>query len=155
MNLTLIASLISAAFAGAIGYGTAAHIYDARITEMKLEAANERIEIQRSNRITLERLTGQVEKAQNAAKTRNAVIRTDMDISGNSGSGLRLASTEAVRTSTTNNDACNSTVTAYNVILDEGITTIREMAGTLDQCISDNQALTEAWPKNAAEKTTE
>ena len=147
MNLTLIVSLVSALCAGAVGYGTAAHFYDIKILKMENEAQNVRIEIQRAARATIDRLTQQVGKAQADAQVRNAAIRRDMDSAGNAGLGLRDTSAAAVRSAADDSVACSAIVRAYDIILAEGSGLLKEVAAVADQCISDNQTLTDGWAK--------
>ena len=151
MNFALIppgvAATIAAVIAGAAGFGAAWTLRGMEIDSLKIEAKDAIIQQQRGARAAIDRATTQVITAQNAAAARNVRIAADSRRAGDAGNGLRLASTTAVRAASADSDACGSTVAAYGVILDEGIAAIREVAGVADQCISDNQALTEAWPK--------
>ena len=147
MNLTAIAAAVSAALAGVAGFAVAWNIQATILLDTNLRYANERIEQQRGARAAIDRATTQVITAQNAAATRNTRIAADVGRAGDSGNGLRSASTDAVRTAASDSDACGAVVTAYGVILDEGSRLLGEVAAVADQCISDNKALTEGWQK--------
>ena len=151
MNLTLIppgvAAAIAAVIAGTAGFGAAWTLRGMKIDSLKIEAKDAIIQQQRGARTAIDRATTAVITAQNKAATRNTRIAADVGRAGDSGNGLRVASATAVRTSTADSDACGSTVAAYGVILDEGSRLLGEVAAVADQCISDNQALTEAWQK--------
>ena len=147
MNLTLIAAFISAGVAGLAGWGAAWTIQGRTIDSLKLEARDAIISQQRAARAVTERLTSQVAQAQAQAALRNDRARADARSAGDAGNGLRVASTDSVRTATNDINACGAIVRAYDVILQEGGQLLREVAATADQCISDNQALTDAWPR--------
>ena len=147
MNPLLIASLVSALFAGAIGYGTASHFCTVKVTQMELEQANERIAIQRQSRATAERLTATVTAAQDEAQRRAVVLMRDADRSRVAADGLRDTSNAAVRASTDSCDACRAIAATYDQLFSESIGLLQEVAGAADKCISDNQTLTSGWPK--------
>ena len=147
MNPTLIAAAIGLALSAAIGFGTAWEIQAANITKINLGHANERIEQQRASRQVADRLAQQVIAAQNAAAARVSRNAADSSHAATVGNGLRITSEATVRAATTDTDACGAVVSAYGVVVDESIAVIREMATGFDQCLSDNQALAESWPK--------
>ncbi|PIQ51994.1 MAG: hypothetical protein COW02_11860 [Comamonadaceae bacterium CG12_big_fil_rev_8_21_14_0_65_59_15] len=146
MNLTLIASLISAVAAGLAGFGLAWRLQTATIDQMELEQANERISLQRAARATMERQQSAVVTAQNAAAERRralAIVRRDGDAAL---VGLRDATAAAMRAASESLDACNRVVTTHGDILAECSSTLQKVAGDADQCISDTKTLIEAWP---------
>ncbi len=147
MNLTLIAALVSAAFAGAIGWGSATYIYSARITELELTYANERIAIQRSARATFERYSSQITTAQNEAASRAAVLRRDADSARSELERLRDSSSAAVRASADSPATCSASVTAFDVVFAECSSRLVALAADADQCVNENQALIGGWPK--------
>ena len=147
MNLTIVAALISAAMAGLAGWGAAWTIQGRAIDTLKMEAKDAIISQQRAARAVTERLTNQIAQAQDQAAVRNDRARADARAAGDAGNGLRVASTDSVRTATNDSNACGAIVRAYDVILSEGGQLLREVAATADQCISDNQTLTDAWPR--------
>ena len=143
MNPTLIIAAVSAAIAGSAGFGTAWTLQGRAIDKINLEHSDAIISQQRAARATAERLATQVITAQNAASTRNVTLRRDAAHAADAGSGLRLASASTVRASTKDATSCNAIVSAYGVVLEESIGFVREVAAVADQCISDNQALTD------------
>ncbi|OIN94194.1 MAG: hypothetical protein AUJ20_01365 [Comamonadaceae bacterium CG1_02_60_18] len=146
MNLTLIASLISAVAAGLAGFGLAWRLQTATIDQMELEQANERISLQRAARATMERQQSAVVTAQNAAAERRralAIVRRDGDAAL---VGLRDATAAAMRAASESLDACNRVVATHGDILAECSSTLQKVAGDADQCISDTKTLIEAWP---------
>lgn len=147
MNPLLIASLVSALFAGAIGYGTASHFGQVKITEMELAHANERIAIQRAARSKLEGYQASVVAAQDEAARRVAVLQRDLDNSRKSSGGLRDASTAAVRASADSPTSCSHITNAYDVMVAESLDFIREVAEAADRCDIERQALMKAWPR--------
>ena len=148
MNLTtLIASLISAAAAGATGFGLAWRLQTATINDLKLEQKDERISLQRAARATIERQQSAVSLAQAAAVQRRRdldAVRRDSDTALD---GLRNATAAAVRAASESLDACNRVVATHGDILAECSGTLQKVAGDADQCFSDIQTLEESWPK--------
>ncbi len=147
MNMTLIAAAISAALGFSVGFGAAWTLQGRTIDELKLGAANDRIEQQRATRAAIERASQNVREAQESASHRNADLRRDASHANDVAGGLRIAAAAATRTATESTDACGAIVSAYDVILAEGSELLREIATTADQCISDNKALSDAWPR--------
>lgn len=147
MNLTLIVSLVTALCAGAVGYGTAAHFGNVKITELRLEYANERIAIQRANRANTERLASAVTQAQDEAKRRIADLMRDADRARKSSDGLRDTSTSTVRIVTESPATCPAVTAAYRDILAEGSSFIQEVVADVDKCSIERQALIDAWPR--------
>ncbi len=147
MNLTLISALVSAAVAGLIGWSAAWTLQGRTIDELKLGAANDRIEQQRAIRQAIERASQDVRKAQESASHRNADLRRDASRANDVAGGLRIATTAATRASTESDDACRAIVRTYDQLFSEGSDILREIAATADQCISDNKALADGWPR--------
>ena len=147
MNPLLIASLVSAAFAGAVGWGSAAHVYGAKITEMELNHANERIAIQRDARAAFERYSQTVATAQNEAASRAAILRRDADSARSELERLRNSSSAAVRASADSPAACSATVTTFDVVFTECSTRLTKVAEDADRCVNESQALIKSWPK--------
>jgi len=147
MNLTLLTSAIAAAVAGAAGFGLAWQLQAGNITQLELDHANERISIQRAARATLERNMSQNATAQAASANRNVRVRVDSDRAGNAAGGLRIASTAAVRATADDPATCNSIIAAYDTVVATGSGLLREVARAADQCHSDLELMTDAWPK--------
>jgi len=148
MNLTILAALISAGVAGIAGWGAAWTLQGRTIDGMKLEARDERITQQRAARQTAERLTSAVSQAQEDAQRRAADLERDLDRSRDELTRLRDTSASAVRVATDSHATCVATIRTYDVIFSECSGTVQTMARDVDKCISDNQALISAWPKN-------
>jgi hypothetical protein len=143
MNITLIA----AAVAAAMGFGAAWQLQAGNISEIKLEHANERIAIQRAARTTIERTTGAVIAAQNAAASRAVVLRRDADAARTAADGLREQVDLTQRASAITIDACNRYAIAIGGLLNQCATRYRELGETAQGHVSDIRTLTEAWPK--------
>ena len=147
MNLTLIASLISAAAAGLAGFGLAWRLQTATINTMELEQANERISLQRAARAAIERQQTAVVLAQDAAAQRRRDLDAVRRSSDTAIDGLRNATAAAMRAASESLDACNRVVATHGDILAECSGTLQKVAGDADQCFVDQQTLTESWPK--------
>jgi len=147
MNLTIIAYLTAAVTAFGGGFWAAWEVQAANITTLELNHANERIAIQRQARATLERNMSAVSAAQVQAKSRNKRLGADRVSAADSGNGLRSASAATSRAAAGDSAACDRALAAHDLVLSEGIEFIHEVAGTADQCLSDNQTLTDSWPK--------
>ena len=147
MNPTLIIASVSAIASALAGFGLAWRLQTATINQMELDNANQRISLQRAARATIERQQTAVVTAQNAAaKRRRAlnVVRRDGDAAL---VGLRDATAAAMRAASESLDACNRVVSTHGTILAECSGTLQKVAGDADQCVSDIQTLTEAYPK--------
>jgi hypothetical protein len=143
MNITLIATVISAA----AGFGLAWNLQAHQLTKKDLNHAQERIEIQRAARATLERNMSQVATAQAASAKRGIRIRTDVDSSRNAGNGLRIASASAVRAAAESVDTCPVATAALAAVFDQCVGELQTLAERADGHVSDIQTLTESWPK--------
>jgi len=147
MNLTIIAYLTAAVTAFGGGFWAAWEVQAANITTLELNHANERIAIQRQARATLERNMSSVSAAQVQAKSRNKRLGADRVSAADSGNGLRGASAATSRAAASDSAACDRALAAHDLVLSESIEFIREVARDVDQCLSDNQTLTDSWPR--------
>jgi len=147
VNLTLIASLISAAAAGLAGFGLAWRLQTATINTMELGQANERISLQRAARAAIERQQSAVVVAQDAAAQRRRDLDAVRRSSDSALDGLRNATAAAMRAASESLDACNRVVATHGDILAECSGTLQKVAGDADQCFVDQQTLTDSWPK--------
>ena len=143
MNLTLIATVISAAAGFAAAWQLQAH----QLTKLTLEHANERIAIQRAARATIERTSNAVIQAQNAAAGRVAVLKRDADTVRVAAVGLRDDLDATRRAAASSIDACNYHAATVSELLVEAVGVGRELAQACDGHASDVRTLTEAWPK--------
>jgi len=147
MNLTLIASLISAAAAGIAGFGLAWRLQTATINQMELDNANQRISLQRAARQTIERQQNAVVSAQAAADKRRRALDAVRRNSNSALDGLRDTSAAALRAAGESLEACTRIVKTHGTILSECSGTLQKVAISADQCFSDQQTLIDAWPK--------
>lgn len=147
MNLTLLASLISAACAGAAGFAIAWQIQAGVISDNLLEQANERIAIQRQSRAAFERYSATVATAQAEAASRAAVLARERDDTRSALERLRNTSTATVRAVADSPASCSAAVSTYDLIHAECASRLGEVAEVADRAISDNQALIQSWPK--------
>jgi len=147
MNLTLIASLISAAVAGAAGFGLAWRLQTATINKMELDDANQRISLQRNARQAIERQQTAVGVAQAAAAQR----RRDLDATRRAGEsaldGLRNSTATALRAAGESIEACTAHATTAGELLNLCAARYTDVAAAADGHASDVQTLTESWPK--------
>ena len=147
MNMTLIAAAISAALGFSVGFGAAWTLQGRTIDNLKLESRDAIITQQRATRQAIERASANVREAQESASHRNADLRRDASRANDVAGGLRIAAAAATRTATESSDACGAIVRTYDQLFAEGSDLLREIASTADQCISDNKALSDAWPR--------
>jgi hypothetical protein len=147
MNLTILISAISAAVAGAAGFGLAWNLQAHQITKLNLEHANERISIQRAARATIERTSNAVIKAQNDAAGRVAVIKRNADSLRVSVDGLRDDLDVTARAAATSIDACTVAARTTSELLAVCADRYSELAGKAEGHVSDIRTLVDAWPK--------
>jgi hypothetical protein len=143
MNITLIATIVSAAAGFAVAWNLQAH----QITKQELNHANERISIQRAARATIERTSNAVIQAQNNAATRAVVLRRDADAARAAADSLRDDIDVASRAAATSLDACTVTATTYGRLLIASTEEYRKLAADCSVHVSDIRTLVEAWPK--------
>ena len=147
MNLMIIVSLVSALFAGAVGYGTASHFCSVKILKIENEAKNERITVQRAARANAERVAGQISAAQGEAQRRLAAADRDRRSAVGELERLRDASATTVRIVATTPATCDNITAAYRDILAEGSSFIQEVVADVDKCGIERQTLIDAWPR--------
>ena len=143
MNLTLI----SAAVAAAVGFGAAWQIQSGRMDSLKLEAANERISMERQNRSAFEANQARVIAAQNASVSRNANLSRAADSASSAGNGLRIASADTARAAQADNAACLASVAVYDQLLGAVVEAGGRMASEADKWENTAVTLHEAWPR--------
>jgi hypothetical protein len=143
MNLTMIATVISAA----AGFGLAWQLQAHQITKLTLEATHERQAQHRAAHLVKERQTDAVIQAQNAAAGRVAVLRRDADAARSAADGLRDDIEVASRAAATSIDACTVTATTYGRLLIASVEEYRGLAAVCSRHVSDIRTLVESWPK--------
>lgn len=143
MNLTII----SAAVAGAVGFGAAWQIQSGRMDSLKLEAANERITKDRATRAQAERHIATVAATQASAAKRVAVMAGVSDNNRTELQRLQSHATESLRAAAGSLDACLASANALSVISNQCSERYSTLARDAQGHLSDIQTLTEAWPK--------
>ena len=142
-----IINIVLCLIAAALGAGGAWEFQANKIKTLELDYANTRISEQRAARAVLERTTGQIIQAQNAAASRAVELRRTADASRTELDRLRLAADAAMRAAATSADAAaNAAATSTKLLLECGgeLTTL---AASSDRHVSDIQTLVDAWPK--------
>ena len=147
MNLTILSALISAALAGAGGFGAAWTWQAANITQIQLERANERISIQRQARATLERNMSAVSLAQAKAADRTRRLAADNARAASAIDSLRAASASALRAAAGDLQACTRSLAAHSVVVGKCSQEVVKLASDLDDWASHSIVLQDAWNK--------
>jgi hypothetical protein len=143
MNITLIATIVSAAAGFAVAWNLQAH----QITKQELNHANERISIQRAARATIERTSNAVIQAQNNAASRVAVHRLAAADARGAVERLRDELDVATRAANTSFDACTVAAATTSGLLHQCAARYSELADKAQGHVSDVRTLMEAWPK--------
>ena len=147
MNLTILSALISAALAGAGGFGAAWKIQAANINEIKLEQANERIAVQRAARAAIERSMSAVSQAQAKAADRVVRLAADNSRAASALDRLRDTSSAALRAAAGDLDACTTSLAAHSVVVGKCSQEVVKLASDLDDWASHSIVLQDAWNK--------
>ena len=147
-----------AAFIGAValGFMAAWQLQGLRLDALDVEFAKYRLDVERQASEARQAAFKQQaawlqekEDALNAAKLREEKLRRDAAAAAQSAArGLRddLAALRD-RVSTSSAEACHRYVGVISDVLGECSERYRTVAGVADQCVSDVQTLSEAWPK--------
>lgn len=143
MNITLIAAAISAA----LGFGAAWQIQGHFLIKQQLGQANERIQLQRTARATLERALTTQQTAQVNAAARGVSLRESAAAGRTELERLRQSTGAAVRAATATPATCPDTAIALGGLLDTVADAGAELADKAGRHVSDIQTLTEAWTK--------
>ena len=147
MNITLIASLCSAATATVLSWGAAWQIQNYHITQLRLEYANERIAIQRQARATLERNMSSVSLAQAKAADRTRRLAADNARAASAIDSLRAASADTLRAAAGDLQACTRSLAAHSVVLGQCSQELVRVSKDADDWASYGITLQDAWPK--------
>jgi len=143
MNFTLI----SAAVAGAIGFGAAWQIQTARMEHAENNRITAAREAERELYAMEQKRSAQVIAAANDARLRESKLRADAATANASASQLRDSITSYVQATRANPDACAVRTDAIGQLLAECSKVYSEMAGIADRLNSDRVMLMDAWPK--------
>ena len=147
MNLTIVSALISAAIAGAGGFGAAWKIQAANINEIRLDQANERIAIQRAARAAIERSMSAVSQAQAKAADRVVRLAADNARATSALDSLRTASASALRSAAGDLEACTRSLASHSVVLSQCGQELVRVSKDADDWASHAVSLQDAWPK--------
>jgi len=147
MNLTLLSALISAALAGAGGFGAAWKLQAMNITQIRLDQANERISIQRQARTALEQSMQRVSTAQTQAANRALRAAADNSRAIADLSRLRTASASALRSAANDTATCTASLASHSVVLSQCSGRLVEVGKDADDWASHGITLQDAWPK--------
>lgn len=143
--------LISAAIAGALGFGSAwtwqGYRMDNAVNSLKLEAQNEQLSRERTNREALADAQKQVSAAQDAAKMAADLLKRNAASVASAASGLHNALAEAVRSASTDLQTCTGQVTTLSELLTASTDLSGRIAAEADDWTIQAVTLQEAWPK--------
>jgi hypothetical protein len=143
MNFTIFISLASAAAGFFLAWQLQAH----DITKLNLAHTNERIAIHRAARATIERTTGAVLAAQNAATVRVSTHRVAASAARDAVERLREELDVVARAANASLDACSVAATTTGGLLHQCAARYSELADKAQGHVSDVRTLVEAWPK--------
>jgi len=143
MNLTMIASLISAALA----FGSAWQIQSWRFDARELQRAEQNTVEQQRRFKAFEQSQTRVIQAQRSATQRAAVLAGAANASRMELVSLRDASASAMRDADASHDASLAAAATANQLLNRCGAEYQELGAIADRHVSDIKTLTEAWPK--------
>ncbi len=145
--MTLITHLIAAFVAAAGAWAFQGARMDAAVAEVRLEQTNERLRAVSQARADERAITKTYQEALNAARTREALLRTEIDHLRAVSDGLRGQNAEAARRLA---DAPPAAVleyaTALNAVYDDCRAAYGHMAEKAAGHAADVRTLTAAWP---------
>ncbi len=144
MNLTILTSVVSAAFAGVVGFGAAWSIQKLTITQLELSHANERISTQRAARSAIERNMSAVSVAQVKAASRAVRLAADNARATSALDSLRTASASALRSAAGDLEACTRSLTSHSVVVGECSARLVEVGKDADDWASHAVMLQDA-----------
>ena len=147
MNLTILSAFISAALAGAGGFGAAWKIQAANITQIELRQANERIAVQRAARAAIESNMQRVAAAQSNAADRVRRANLDNARSASALDSLRTASASALRSAAGDLATCTSALASHSVVVGKCSQEVVRLASDLDDWAGSVILLQDAWAK--------
>ena len=147
MNITLIASFVSAIVAAAAAWAFQDARYTAELAELRLEHANAVIKATSTLRAEQQAITTKYQGALNDARVREAALRRDLAAADSESDGLRAQLSDAARRIA---DAPPATLAEYATTVGELLAVCsRERthyAGKADGHAADARTLIEAWP---------
>ncbi|UCV01151.1 hypothetical protein [Acidovorax radicis] len=147
MNLTLITHLIAATVAAAGVWVFQDARMDAAVAEVRLEQTNERLGAVSQARADERAITSTYQGALNAARTREALLRTEIDHLHRVSDGLRDQNAGAARSlAAAPPAAVLEYALAVNAVFDDCRAAYAGMVEKADGHASDVRTHREAWP---------
>lgn len=147
MNITLATHLLASAVAAAGAWAFQGARMDAAVADVRLEQSNERLGAVTKARAHERAITKTYQEALNAARTREALMRTEVDRLRAVSDGLRGQAADAARRLA---DAPPAAVldyaTALNAVYDDCRAAYGGMAEAAAGHAADVRTLTGAWP---------
>jgi hypothetical protein len=154
MSLTLITHLAAAVVAAAGAWFFQDARMDAAVAEIRLEmaaaqvqAAGEKVQSVKQARTEEQTIAKTYQEALNAARTREALLRTEIDHLRHVSDGLRDQNADAARRlAAAPRGAVLEYATALGAVFDDCRAAYADLAGAADGHASDVRTLREAWP---------
>lgn len=147
MNLTLITHLIAAGVTAAAVWVFQDARMDAAVAEVRLEQSNERMTAVSQARADERAVTSTYQGALNAARTREALLRTEIDHLRGVSDGLRDQNADAARKlAAAPPAAVLEYATALGAVFNDCRAAYAELVPKADGHASDARTLREAWP---------
>lgn len=147
MNLTLITHLIVALVASAGVWIFQDARMDAAVAEVRLEQSNERMTAVSQARADEHAVTSTYQGALNAARTRESLLRTEIDHLRGVSDGLRDQNADAARRlAAAPPAAVLEYATALGAVFNDCRAAYAELVPKADGHASDARTLREAWP---------
>jgi septal ring factor EnvC (AmiA/AmiB activator) len=147
VNLTLITHLIAALAAASAAWFFQDARMDAAVAEVRLEQTNERLGAVSQARADERAITSTYQGALNAARTREALLRTEIDHLHRVSDGLRDQNADAARRlAAASPAAVLEYATALGAVFEDCRAAYAEVVEKADGHASDVRTLREAWP---------
>lgn len=154
MNLTIITHLAAAVVAAAAAWAFQGARMDSAVADVRLEmsevktrAVGEKLQAVKEARADERAINKTYVEALNAARTREALLRTEIDHLRSVSDGLRDQSAEAARRlAAAPPDAVLEYATALGVVFEDCRAAYGWMVEKADGHVSDVRTLREAWP---------
>ena len=147
MNLTLVTHLIAALVAAAGVWAFQDARMDAAVADVRLEQSNERMGAVSKARAEERAINSTYQGALNAARTREALLRTEIDHLHRVSDGLRDQSADATRRlAAAPPSAVLEYALAVNSVFNDCRAAYAGMVEKADGHASDVRTLREAWP---------
>lgn len=140
MNLTIIASIVSAV----LSFGVAWNLQQGRFDHAEKQRLEIAAESQRFVHAAEQARSSRVITAQDNSRKRAITRSVELGSAHSAGNGLRLAVDTAVRTAQTNPDACPGQAVTLAVVFGECKSALLEMGKDADEWFSEYQLMRDA-----------